>query len=93
MEEKEYPIFEEEGSFGCDCVNEPVGAAVRTSVDDNMYGIDDWPGMPLVGPVTIDEANSRIDQAEQEIDNDKGMDWEVFKSLLKSKHTSASYAI
>jgi len=40
------------------------------------YNIDNWPGMPLVGPGIIEEMNARIDQAEQEIANGYGFSWE-----------------
>lgn len=55
---------------------EPVAAVVRTDVSTLGYNIDNWPGMPLVGPDSIEEMNARIDQAEQEIDNDNGFSWE-----------------
>ena len=55
---------------------EPVGAAVRSYVSALGYDIDNWPGMPLVGPDNIEEMNARIDQAEQEMDDDKGFVWE-----------------
>lgn len=55
---------------------EPVGAAVRSDVSALGYDIDNWPGMPLVGPDNIAEMNARIDQAEQEMDDDKGFVWE-----------------
>ena len=71
---------------------EPIGAVTLHSDDEQLYGIDNWPGMPLVGPADIDEANARIDQAEREIDENGGMDWADFKSMLLSKHAS-SYAI
>ena len=71
---------------------EPVGAVEVSSNDPLLYGIDTWPGMPLVGPCTIEEANARIDEAEREIEEEGGMDWAEFKSLLKNRHTP-SYAI
>lgn len=40
------------------------------------YDIDKWPGMPFVGPASIDEMNARIDQAEQEMDHDNGFSWD-----------------
>ena len=55
---------------------EPVGAAVRNDVSSMGYNIDNWPGMPLVGPSNNEEMNARIDQAEQEMDNDHGFSWE-----------------
>jgi len=55
---------------------EPVAAAMRSDVSAWGYDIDNWPGMPLVGPSNIDKMNARIDQAEQEIDNGNGFAWE-----------------
>lgn len=71
---------------------EPIGAVAVHANDDKLYSIDNWPGMPLVGPADIDEANARIDEAEREIDENGGMDWAEFKSMLLSRHAS-SYAI
>ena len=55
---------------------EPVGAAVREDMSSYGYDIDNWPGMPLVGPANIDEMNVRIDLAEQEMDHDNGFSWD-----------------
>jgi hypothetical protein len=71
---------------------EPIGAVAVHANDDKLYSIDNWPGMPLVGPADIDEANARIDEAEREIDENGGIDWAEFKSMLLSRHAS-SYAI
>lgn len=54
---------------------EPV-AAVRSDLSALGYDIDNWPGMPLVGPDNITEMNARIDQAERDMDDDKGFAWE-----------------
>ena len=55
---------------------EPVGAVMRNDVSVLWYDIDNWPGMPLVGPDDVAEMNARIDQAEQEMDNNNGISWE-----------------
>ena len=55
---------------------EPVGVAMRADVSTLGYDIDNWPGMPLVGPDNPDEMNARIDQAEREIDEGIGFSWE-----------------
>ena len=55
---------------------EPVGAAMRADVSTLGYDIDNWPGMPLVGPDNLEEMNARIDQAEQEINAGIGFSWE-----------------
>ena len=59
-----------------DMTAEPIGAVLRSDVSVMGYDIDNWPGMPLIGPSTMDEANARIDQAEQDINEDKGYSWE-----------------
>ena len=74
---------------GC---SEPIGAIAQNYDDEQLYGIDNWPGMPLVGPANINEANTRIDEAEREIEDNGGMDWVEFKSMLINRHAS-SYAI
>ena len=61
---------------GAEMAAEPVGAAVRSDVSALGYDVDNWPGMPLVGPDNIEEMNARIDQAEQEIDSNKGFSWD-----------------
>ena len=55
---------------------ESVGAAMRNDVSSMGYNIDNWPGMPLVGPANIEDMNARIDQAEQEMDNSNSFSWE-----------------
>lgn len=42
---------------------------------EEEYDIDNWPGMPLVGPDSAEEMNARIDKAEQDMDNNKGFSW------------------
>ena len=49
-------------------------------MDENNKNIDNWPGMPLVGPSNLDEVNARIDQAEQEINKGIGFSWEQVMS-------------
>ena len=63
---------------------EPVGAAMRADVSTLGYDIDNWPGMPLVGPGSLEERNARIDQAEREINEGIGFSWEQVMSDAKS---------
>ena len=72
-EEKKSHIIGEE-SVGM--AAEPVGAAMRNDMSSMGNNIDNWPGMPLVGPANIEEMNARIDRAEQEMEHDKGFSWE-----------------
>ena len=69
---EDFKDFEKEGTMA----SEPVAAAMRSDVSALGYDIDNWPGMPLVGPDNIEEMNARIDQAEKEMDDDKGFVWE-----------------
>ncbi len=73
-EEDKYLNHDEEENVGM--AAEPVGAAVRSDVSALGYDVDNWPGMPLVGPDNIEEMNARIDQAEQDMDNDNGFSWD-----------------
>ena len=66
--------FNEEENVGKTA--ETIGAAVRSDVSSLGYNIDNWPGMPLVGPDNVEEMNAHIDLAEQEIDNNTGFSWE-----------------
>ena len=36
----------------------------------------DWEGMPTIGPSTYEEAISRIEEAEREIDENGGVAWD-----------------
>ena len=71
MEEKKYPIHEEEESVGM--VNEPIAEAVAASpqlLDDALPehdGIDDldWDKFPSFGPFSEEEAIARIDDFEK----------------------------
>ena len=73
---------------------EPVGAAIRTDVSTFGYDIDNWPGMPLVGPDNRQEMNARIDQAEREINEGIGFSWEQVMSdaqSIVSRYETAVY--
>lgn len=73
MEEKRYPIFEEEESVGM--VSEPIGTAVAPEaksadgITDDHDWIDDldWDKFPILGPKTEEEAIARIDRFEEEL--------------------------
>ena len=81
MEEKRYPVFDEEEGIGKCC--EPAvgyaatgsGYAYTLANDDDMLPDDYDPG---IGPYTMEELNARIDEAELAIDRaEKGdeRDW------------------
>ena len=58
-----------------DCVAEPVGATSYSSTVEECE-ILDWDDMPTIGPSTYEEAITRIEEAEQEIDENGGVAWE-----------------
>ena len=74
-----------------DCVADGIGV-IRTTADHHLYGIDNWPGMPLIGPADAAEANARINEAERDMVNDGGMEWDVFKAQLRNMHSHV-YAV
>jgi len=71
MEEKKYPVFEEEESVGM--VNEPVAEAVVASpqTEDGVTTVHDWTDdldwdkFPSLGPFSEEEAIARIDDFEK----------------------------
>ena len=69
---------------------EPIGAVAIHGDDEKLYGIDNWPGMPLVGPANIDEVNARIDKAEREIENGEVFDWDSV--MLEASNIVRQYA-
>ena len=68
MEEKRYPKMEEEDGFGCMHAEEPIGIASYTELPVTFKE-------PLAGPSTYEEAISRIEEAEQEIEMGETYDW------------------
>ena len=93
---KQRPMSEEKKDIeqSTDMAAEPVGAAMRADVSTLGYDIDNWPGMPLVGPSNLEEMNARIDQAEQEINEGIGFSWEQVMSdaqSIVSRYETAVY--
>ena len=82
MEEKRYPVIEEEDG-SCMKAEEPiVGYAatgsgysytINTLEDDNAEISDDWD--PGIGPYSMEELNARIDEAEIFIEKAEKGDW------------------
>ena len=96
MEEKRYPIFDEEDGFGCMTAKEPVGALSYAETTENIDLLDDedddidWDKMPLIGPATYEEAIAQIETAEQEISNGEVYDWKDI--LEEARQRIMSYA-
>jgi hypothetical protein len=78
MDEKKYPIHEEEGNVGR--ASEPIAEYKATGsgyeeavVDDDPVMSDDYD--PGIGPYTMEELNARIDEAEVFIEKAEKGDW------------------
>lgn len=71
MEEKRYPVFEEEENVGI--ASEPIAAPVAdympvdTIVADDEIENLDWDKFPSFGPFSDEEAIARIEQAEKDL--------------------------
>jgi len=85
MEEKRYPKIEEEDGFGCMHAEEPIGIASYTELPVPFKE-------PLAGPSTYEEAISRIEEAEQEIEMGETYDWkDVISEARQRVKTSGLY--
>ena len=74
MEEKRYPIVEEESSGGK--VSEPIAAPVPDTMtaeciitDDDWINDLDWDKFPSFGPFSDEEAIARIEEAERDLND------------------------
>ena len=79
MEEKHYPILEEEDSTLSSKVEEPVDTIAYSDEEVALMTRNDeldWDDMPLIGPATYEEAMSRIDAAEKECEEGEGTAWD-----------------
>ncbi len=92
MEEKEYPVLEEEG--GKDVACEPVAtvAVPLTGVHDAITNDEldelDWSHFPSQGPFSEEEAVARIDEFEEQLRNGQ-VEWITIGDLhaeLKKLH-------
>jgi hypothetical protein len=80
MQEKRYPIIDEEDGYGCMKASEPMEAVAynKAAAYDVEDDIEDASNiiMPFIGPSTCEEAIARIEEAEREIENGEVYDWE-----------------
>lgn len=92
MEEKKYPVIEEEE--GKDVACEPVAtvAVPLTDVDDPITDDEldelDWSRFPSQGPFSEEEAVARIDEFEEQLRNGQ-VEWITIDDLhaeLKKRH-------
>ena len=68
MEEKRYPILDEEETIDMAC--EPMAAVATDTVNAHDWIDDlDWDRLPILGPKTEEEAIARIERAEAELDD------------------------
>lgn len=81
MEEKRYPVFEEEESVGKAC--EPVGASSLSPYADAI--IDGGASMPVMIPASYEEALADIDQSEREFREGRGIAWESVKLMIEDR--------
>ncbi len=72
MEEKRYPVFEEEENVGM--ASEPVAAPVADYMPVDAVAADqdwtddlDWDKFPCMGPFSDEEAIARIAEAEKDL--------------------------
>lgn len=91
MEEKRYPVFEEEENVGM--ASEPIAAPVAdympvdTIVADDEIENLDWDKFPCMGPFSDEEAIARIKQAEKDLkDPSKWITIDDLDAELKKLH-------
>lgn len=77
MEEKRYPIFEEEESVGI--CSEPSVAA--------RYAVEEKYDVPILGPSTWKEAMDDLDESEKEFETGKCIPWSDVMSEIKDRYT------
>lgn len=74
MEEKRYPVLDEEENVGM--VSEPIASAVEASAPETADDVTvvhdwiddlDWDRFPILGPKTEEEAIARIDRFEERL--------------------------
>ena len=91
MEEKKYPVLDEESGID-KCGESPVGYGATDSGYDNAVGTcdnngvavaDDWD--PGIGPYSLEELNARIDEAELCIEKAEKGDWSDWVSEEQSR--------
>ena len=82
MEEKRYPIIEEEESTGK--VSEPIGAVAYTD-HDTMQSIDPEDNLPISGPSSWEEALADLDSSESDILNGRGTSWTIVKQMMSDR--------
>lgn len=78
MEERRYPVFEEEESVG-----KAVGASSLSPYADAIS--DNDVSMPVMIPASYEEALADIDQSEREFREGRGIAWESVKLMIEDR--------
>ena len=81
MEEKRYPVIEEEENVGMCC--EPSAAIDYNDADNFM--------LPVLGPSTVGEAIADIEESEKEFEAGKCLPWEDVMSEIKERYHLYAY--
>ena len=89
MEDKEYPVFEEDVHVD-KCCESPAGYAATGSGFSNTIAEPETVIMsdsydPFIGPYTMDELNARIDEAETYIEKAERGDWSDWVTEKQSR--------
>lgn len=81
MEERRYPVFDEEESVGKAC--EPVGASSLSPYADAIS--DNDVSMPVMIPASYEEALADIEQSEREFREGRGIAWESVRLMIEDR--------
>ena len=82
MEEKRYPILEEEQPTGKVC--EPIGAVAYSDVD-SLQVLETEDELPISGPSTWEELMADLDSSETDILNRNGVSWAIVKQMMADR--------
>ena len=81
MEDKKYPIREEEENVGMVC--EPSGATAYNETE----AVD----IPVIGPSNWEEAMADLDESEEEFKAGECIPWENVMEEIKERYKSYAY--
>jgi len=81
MEEKRYPILDEE---------EHIGACSESAVAEPYYDVEELTP-PLLGPATLEEALKALDESEKEFNEGKCIPWEDVISDITRRYPAYAY--
>ena len=97
MEEKKYPLIEEEDGYGCMKAAEPIESVTydKAAANGGEHNLEDAHSMamPFIGPSTYEEATVRIEEAERDIINGDVYEWEDVLKEARQRATKYEAAI